>query len=66
MITQKQVKDYIESDGAFCPFCNSSDIYGIDFDAETANKTVRCADCGEIWHEQYQLVDVYQDGLHEG
>ena len=44
-----------------CPKCNSSNITAEDFDIPDGNSTrrkVRCCDCGEEWHEEWQCVKV--------
>ena len=42
------VHDYMASDEAFCPFCNSSEIEKgqLDIDGDSAWRTVKRATCG--------------------
>ena len=55
-LTDQQAREYIESDGSLCPFCNSDNITTVDRDLPYM--TVACDKCGEDWQELYQLVGV--------
>lgn len=53
-LTQETAEKYIDSDGSYCPFCDSDNITTIDRDMPTM--TVMCETCGKTWQEVYQLV----------
>jgi transposase-like protein len=50
-------KQYVERGGAFCPYCESSDIEGGKFDAEGDQVFlyVECHTCGRTWTDFYTL-----------
>lgn len=51
--TQEQETEYINNDGAFCPFCNSDDLdktHTESFDVGE-NWGVTCKACGKKWTE---------------
>lgn len=41
-----------------CPFCDSENISGEEFDAEfdIVSNVVRCSDCEESWVDVYKLT----------
>ena len=43
-----------------CPFCNSADIRGIEFDADfnQAWRKIKCYSCGKKWHEIFTITDI--------
>ncbi len=52
-----KVKPYIESGGVACPFCESSNIEGRQFDVQagTAWQPMSCTDCNREWNDVYRL-----------
>ena len=56
------IHDYIASDGAHCPFCNSLDIESgrLDADGDSAWAAVKCAIGGQEWQDVFFLgaIDV--------
>lgn len=54
-------KEYIVSNGVFCPYCRSYDIEGqIGFEMSDTGITqnVECNNCHKKWTDIYRLVDV--------
>ena len=56
-ITKKALKTYLK-DPFHCPFCGAMFIEARPFDGETNTRMVICCDCGEVWCEQYELMDI--------
>jgi hypothetical protein len=54
---QDKVKPYIQRGGVACPFCESSNIEGRQFDVQagTAWQAMSCADCNREWNDVYRL-----------
>jgi len=52
-----KVKPYIERGGVSCPFCESSDLEGRQFDVQagTAWQPMKCTDCSREWNDVYTL-----------
>jgi len=52
-----KVKPYIERGGVACPFCESSNIEGRQFDVQagTAWQPMKCTDCNGEWNDVYRL-----------
>jgi len=52
-----KVKPYIERGGVACPFCESNNIEGRQFDVQagTAWQPMRCTDCNGEWNDVYRL-----------
>jgi hypothetical protein len=52
-----KVKPYIERGGVACPFCESSNIEGRQFDVQagTAWQPMTCTDCNREWNDVYRL-----------
>lgn len=51
-------KKYIETGGAFCPFCESPNIEGgaVEIDLGGAYQPMFCSDCESSWEDKYNLV----------
>jgi len=51
---------YIDYDGAFCPHCESNDVWAIDMGGEFqfAWKEVLCETCQKTWKEVFSLSDI--------
>ena len=62
-LTQKQIKDYLNSPGGTCPRCKSGDISGgsINIDSDTASQDITCSDCGLGWTDIYTLTNIEVD-----
>ena len=55
-MSNMQQEEYLENDGAKCPYCKSINIYRLSqIDPEMLTSQVECHDCGEIWSETYKL-----------
>jgi hypothetical protein len=54
---QDKVKPYIQRGGVACPFCQSSNIEGRQFDVQagTAWQPMSCTDCNREWNDVYRL-----------
>lgn len=60
-VEQLRKKKYLETGGEYCPFCNSRNIMtlgNLEADCGGADQEVECHDCGKIWLDVYELVDV--------
>ena len=57
---QDKVKLYIERRGVACPFCESSNIEGRQFDVQagTAQQPINCTGCGAEWNDVYTLDSI--------
>ena len=67
ILTKEQKEKYIASGAQHCPFCESSDISGGRFDAESMEcwQEVSCDNCGNEWQDVYKLAFVEtQDELN--
>ena len=53
-------KDYLESGGMICPYCQSTNIEGrsVDIDGGKAYQKVFCVDCAGTWQDEYTLTAV--------
>jgi len=62
-LTDKQKKEYVDSDGVHCPYCHSTDIEGgsVNVDAGTAWQEISCIECGESWQDVYMLTSIEED-----
>jgi len=52
------VEEYIDSDGGYCPVCNSDNIEGTsgpDYCGNTVVFEIKCNDCQADWEEYYTL-----------
>jgi transposase-like protein len=49
---------YVACAGQLCPCCNSNEISGGPFTAESAIawQEITCSDCGASWNDQYTLT----------
>lgn len=49
---------YVATAGQLCPCCNSAEISGGPFTADSAIawQEVTCSDCGAGWNDQYTLT----------
>lgn len=64
-LTKEQALKYFSQKGACCPFCDSSELVRtnhINFDSDTASKTIVCDACREEWTDQYHLSSIIHDG----
>lgn len=58
----KEQKEYVEKQGAECPFCGSRDIFVSDddssgvFEGTTSWKATKCDACGKEWDDVFHLV----------
>lgn len=63
--TKKQKKEYIAEFGNVCPYCHSRNIApisGLAEDDDGAQKQdLECHDCGKLWEEIYDLVDIMEE-----
>ena len=61
-LTKAAHESYLDSGGAFCPFCMASNPEGGDIDIEygAVYQEVRCLACGEKWTDVYSLDHIYQ------
>ena len=59
---QDKVTPYIQRGGVACPFCESNNIEGRQFDVQagTAWQPMKCTDCNRQWNDVYRL-----DGVSE-
>jgi len=50
--------DYVNREGAQCPWCESGNLEGHDrdFGRGMATLEVGCLDCEQFWIEEYQLT----------
>lgn len=55
--TKKQIKQYLQNPNE-CPKCKGQDIVIDGFDEESMSRCVECDNCGEQFHEVYQLVTI--------
>ena len=57
---QLQIDRYLACGGLRCPFCNSDQIEGDEWDADSGSATqeVGCKDCGESWLDVYKLMSI--------
>ena len=48
---------YIKNNGARCPFCNSSSLWGdpVEILDNGATQSVGCISCGATWTDLYKL-----------
>ena len=53
-------RKYFASGGNLCPFCNSENIDGHGFEADSleAWRTVTCGDCHRDWTELFDMVGI--------
>ena len=59
MLTDKQKRGYIASQGVRCPYCESYDIDAGQMEFEGGVfQDVKCNSCGETWSDEYKLIDV--------
>jgi hypothetical protein len=61
-LTPQMVRDYVNAQGAYCPFCRSSEIEAgkVEADAASAWSRVTCNECGKEWQDVFFLgaVDI--------
>jgi DNA-directed RNA polymerase subunit RPC12/RpoP len=55
---QSLVEKYVKNEGALCPYCDSKDMEGGNYEAEgdTITMKVSCNNCGKEWFDIYKLV----------
>ena len=49
-------KEYTEALGIQCPFCNSTDIEGQEWEGDISSQKVACNDCDKVWWDRYKLT----------
>ncbi len=70
MLTQKQIKKYLENPG-LCPFCESNtinimmqgdydDMEFFDLDGKEVFREVVCAKCEKQWREYFALHEIQE------
>ena len=56
----KYIKEYMDSMGKTCPYCNKQAIDWDDrpdiYDDGKAFTVAYCSNCGEIWHMEFVLA----------
>ena len=59
---QTRIDRYLQVGGLRCPFCDSDQIEGNEWNADSGSATqeVECNDCGESWLDVYKLVSIEQ------
>lgn len=57
-LTNEQKKDYVADMGIYCPYCESDDIWGDDWEYGTGQvwEVMRCRTCGKKWTDVYTLT----------
>ncbi|MEK6832779.1 MAG: hypothetical protein AABY32_01915 [Nanoarchaeota archaeon] len=57
---KKREKEYLESGGNICPFCNSEDITAgpVEFNSIQGFRDCECKTCKEAWQEHYSLSGI--------
>lgn len=60
VLTKEQKQKYLESGGAKCPHCDSTDIDGgsMQTDSNIAWQNISCNDCEEVWTDIYTLTEI--------
>lgn len=56
----KEVDEYLEHGGVYCPFCHSDDIISgpMKTDVGIAWQHAECCKCGSTWRDEYDLVNI--------
>jgi C4-type Zn-finger protein len=59
-LTYEQKQDYLNENGTKCPYCQSTQLNGEQFDvnAGIATQNVECMSCGEYWKDVYRLDNI--------
>lgn len=54
---------YKDTNGWYCPFCDSSDIVGfsVTIESGSAYQKTTCADCEKDWTDEYRLHGYYHE-----
>ncbi|MCC6574421.1 MAG: hypothetical protein IT462_11580 [Planctomycetes bacterium] len=62
-LTEAQRRAYVRKGGVSCLHCNSDQIEGGSFSADTGIVTqgIHCLECGHRWTDVYELVAVKED-----
>ncbi len=61
MLTDIEIKRYIDGGGNRCPYCQSESIEssgGFNVDSLYADQRVKCLSCSSQWKDVYQLTSV--------
>ena len=58
MITKDMEAEYIEHQGARCPFCGSENISAGFFNGEQMTQDVSCLDCHSEWYDKFDLIGI--------
>ena len=63
MLTEEQIKKYIEGGGVSCPHCGSQDIEGgfVEIVSGEAWQDVTCNHCGKKWTDIYKLKSIEEE-----
>lgn len=57
-------KEYVQADGAVCPFCRSDEITTagtLEADGAGGTQNIRCENCGRQWWDVYDLKGYIPD-----
>lgn len=59
-LTADQRKEYVESGGANCPYCDCGvmDCLNLNIEGGKVFQKVGCTDCGRIWYDIYKLENI--------
>ena len=59
-MNERLVNLHISRNGNICPFCDSDQIEGGDFDVANGytKQRMNCLECDKSWSDIYKLVDV--------
>ena len=62
MLSKKVKANYLTHKGAYCPYCDTSDIQGgpVEIDSGYCWQEVACNQCGREWQDVYQLVEIVE------
>jgi len=59
MLTEEEIKEYIENPIPKCPYCGTSDIVGVNCSA--AYQEVACRVCEKRWLDLYKLFGIEEE-----
>jgi len=62
-LTEERKQQYVADGGTKCPYCESHDIEGsfVEINVGSGHQRVRCAGCGKVWTDFYELIDMEED-----
>jgi transposase-like protein len=60
MLTDEQVREYVERDWLLCPYCKAEHTVemGSQFCEDMAYQKFVCWECGRTWEATYRLVSI--------